>query len=104
MTRLNLLYLWKTGKRCSDYPRYLILLSVIDEWFESALAYPGVQLLNLTLPIIVESTKLTHQLPLRSALTPADWETGSDETFPTVPRGTTSSCPIQLQTVSLVND
>ncbi len=36
----------------------LILPSVIDEWFESALAYPGVQLINLTLPIILESTKL----------------------------------------------
>lgn len=36
----------------------LTLPTIIDEWFESALAYPGVQLLNLTLPIIVESTKL----------------------------------------------
>jgi PIN domain nuclease of toxin-antitoxin system len=30
----------------------------IDDWLESALAYPGVQLLDLTLPIVVESTKL----------------------------------------------
>ncbi|BAY11291.1 type II toxin-antitoxin system VapC family toxin [Calothrix sp. NIES-2098] len=31
----------------------------IDEWLTAALAYPGVQLLELTIPIIVESTKLT---------------------------------------------
>ncbi|QLE57668.1 type II toxin-antitoxin system VapC family toxin [Nostoc sp. TCL26-01] len=30
----------------------------VDEWFTEALAYPGVQLLELTIPIIVESTKL----------------------------------------------
>jgi PIN domain nuclease of toxin-antitoxin system len=30
----------------------------INEWLELALAYPGVQLLNLNLPIIVDSTKL----------------------------------------------
>jgi len=38
----------------------LILPSVIEQWFESALAYPGVQILNLTLPIIIESTQLTR--------------------------------------------
>lgn len=31
----------------------------VDEWFEEALAYPGVQLLNLTLPIIIDSTQLS---------------------------------------------
>ncbi|QSV61552.1 MAG: type II toxin-antitoxin system VapC family toxin [Dolichospermum sp. DL01] len=30
----------------------------INEWLELALTYPGVQLLNLNLPIIVDSTKL----------------------------------------------
>ncbi len=30
----------------------------IDDWLVGALAYPGVQLLDLTLPIVVESTKL----------------------------------------------
>ncbi|BAY62513.1 hypothetical protein NIES22_25870 [Calothrix brevissima NIES-22] len=30
----------------------------IDVWLTAALAYPGVQLLELTIPIIVESTKL----------------------------------------------
>ncbi len=31
----------------------------IREWLETALAYPGVRLLNLTLPIILDSTQLT---------------------------------------------
>ncbi|MDZ8081370.1 MAG: type II toxin-antitoxin system VapC family toxin [Nostoc sp. DcaGUA01] len=31
----------------------------VDEWITAALAYPGVQLLELTIPIILESTKLT---------------------------------------------
>lgn len=37
----------------------LTLPSPIEEWLTEALAYPGVQLLELTIPIIVESTKLT---------------------------------------------
>ncbi|MEH2320635.1 type II toxin-antitoxin system VapC family toxin [Nostoc sp.] len=31
----------------------------VNEWLETALAYPGVQLLNLTLPIVVDSTQLS---------------------------------------------
>lgn len=31
----------------------------VDEWINTSLTYPGVQLLNLTIPIIVESTRLT---------------------------------------------
>jgi PIN domain nuclease of toxin-antitoxin system len=30
----------------------------IDKWLEFALAYPGIQILNLSLPIIVDSTQL----------------------------------------------
>lgn len=37
----------------------LTLPSPIEEWLTEALAYPGVQLLELTIPIIVESTNLT---------------------------------------------
>jgi PIN domain nuclease of toxin-antitoxin system len=37
----------------------LTLPDPVDEWLTAALAYPGVQLLDLTIPIIVESTKLT---------------------------------------------
>lgn len=36
----------------------LTLPTAIDEWLETALAYPGIQRLDLTLPIIIESTKL----------------------------------------------
>ncbi|MCG6137817.1 MAG: type II toxin-antitoxin system VapC family toxin [Nostoc sp. LLA-1] len=39
------------GKLTLPYP--------VEEWFIVALAYPGVQLLEVTIPIIVESTKLT---------------------------------------------
>ena len=35
------------------------LCQALREWLQTALAYPGVQLLNLTLPIIVQSTQLT---------------------------------------------
>jgi PIN domain nuclease of toxin-antitoxin system len=31
----------------------------IDKWLEAALAYPGVQLLNLSLPIVIDSTQLS---------------------------------------------
>jgi PIN domain nuclease of toxin-antitoxin system len=37
----------------------LILPLTIDKWLEAALVYPGVQLLNLTLPIVVDSTQLS---------------------------------------------
>ena len=30
----------------------------VDQWLDQALAYPGVQLLNLTVPILVKSTQL----------------------------------------------
>ncbi|BCL37124.1 type II toxin-antitoxin system VapC family toxin [Nostoc sp. MS1] len=36
----------------------LTLPYTVDEWFTAALAYPGVQLLDITIPIIVESTQL----------------------------------------------
>ena len=39
--------------------KHRIGLSVpLEEWFNSALAYPGVQLLDLTLPIVMQSTQL----------------------------------------------
>ncbi len=37
----------------------LTLSIPVEEWLETAVAYPGVQLLALTIPIVVESTKLT---------------------------------------------
>ena len=43
----------------------LTLSLVVDEWLAAALAYPGVQQLELTIPIIIQSTKLTgfHRHP-----------------------------------------
>jgi PIN domain nuclease of toxin-antitoxin system len=38
----------------------LILSCSVNDWLETALAYPGVQLLNLTLPIMIEATQLTN--------------------------------------------
>jgi PIN domain nuclease of toxin-antitoxin system len=37
----------------------LVFSCPVNEWLEAALAYPGVQLLNLTLPIVVDSTQLS---------------------------------------------
>ena len=37
----------------------LTLSLAVDEWLATALAYPGVEQLELTIPIIIESTKLT---------------------------------------------
>jgi PIN domain nuclease of toxin-antitoxin system len=37
----------------------LTIPDAVDDWLSAALAYPGVQLLELTIPIIIESTKLT---------------------------------------------
>ncbi|WP_339384758.1 type II toxin-antitoxin system VapC family toxin [Tychonema sp. LEGE 06208] len=37
----------------------LTLSLAVDEWLAAALAYPGVQQLELTIPMIIQSTKLT---------------------------------------------
>ena len=37
----------------------LVFSCSVNEWLETALAYPGIQLLNLTLPIVVDSTQLS---------------------------------------------
>jgi PIN domain nuclease of toxin-antitoxin system len=48
---------WEVAKLV-EYNRLTIACS-LEEWFRSALAYPGIQLLELTLPIAIESTRLT---------------------------------------------
>jgi PIN domain nuclease of toxin-antitoxin system len=53
---ISIISCWEVAKLV-EYNR-LILSCAVDEWIELALAYPGVQLLNLTVPIVVESTKL----------------------------------------------
>ena len=47
---------WEVAKLVEN--NKLILSCSVSEWLEVALAYPGVQLINLTLPIVVESTQL----------------------------------------------
>jgi PIN domain nuclease of toxin-antitoxin system len=47
---------WEVAKLV-EYNRLKLPCS-IEEWLEHALAYPGIQLLNLTPRIVVESTKL----------------------------------------------
>jgi PIN domain nuclease of toxin-antitoxin system len=37
----------------------LVFSCSVNEWLETALVYPEVQLLNLTLPIVVDSTQLS---------------------------------------------
>ncbi len=48
---------WEIAKPV-EYDR-LVLPCSLEEWFMTAIAYPGIQLLDLTLPIIIESTRLT---------------------------------------------
>lgn len=36
----------------------LQLTCSVEEWLNTALAYPGIQLLDLTLPIVIQSTQL----------------------------------------------
>ena len=47
---------WEIAKLC-EYGR-LELPVELSEWFDAALAYPGVSLLNLTPEIAIESTRL----------------------------------------------
>ena len=54
---VNIISCWEVAKLVEL--NKLILPDPVDEWLQSALAYPGVQLINLTIPIIVESTQLT---------------------------------------------
>jgi PIN domain nuclease of toxin-antitoxin system len=54
---VSMISCWEVAKLVEN--NRLALSLAVDEWLAAALAYPGVQLLNLTIPIIVESTKLT---------------------------------------------
>ncbi|MEH2191865.1 MAG: type II toxin-antitoxin system VapC family toxin [Nostoc sp.] len=53
---ISILSCWEVAKLVEK--KRLILPVDIDKWLEATLAYPGVQLLNLSLPIIVDSTQL----------------------------------------------
>lgn len=53
---ISLYSCWEIAKLV-EYDR-LVLPCSLEEWFKAALAYPGIQLLELTLPIVIESTHL----------------------------------------------
>ena len=54
---ISLISCWEVAKAVES-GRLGLSLSVQD-WLEAAIVYLGIQLLDLTIPIIVESTKLT---------------------------------------------
>lgn len=54
---VSIISCWEVAKLVEN--NRLAMSLAVDEWLTAALAYPGVQLLNLTIPIVVESTKLT---------------------------------------------
>ncbi len=54
---ISVISCWEVAKLVEK--NRLILSIPVNEWLQKALAYPGVQLLNLTVPIIVQSTQLT---------------------------------------------
>jgi PIN domain nuclease of toxin-antitoxin system len=54
---ISLISCWEVAKLVEN--RKLAFSISVEDWLTAALAYPGVQLLELTIPIIVESTKLT---------------------------------------------
>ncbi len=53
---ISIISCWEIAKLVEK--RKLVLSIPVDEWLKVALAYPGVQLLNLTVSIVVESTQL----------------------------------------------
>jgi PIN domain nuclease of toxin-antitoxin system len=54
---ISILSCWEVAKLVEK--KRLVLPLTIDKWLETALAYPGVQLLNLSLPIVIDSTQLS---------------------------------------------
>lgn len=54
---VSIISCWEVAKLVEN--SRLILPVTVEEWITTALAYPGVQLINLTIPIIIESTQLT---------------------------------------------
>lgn len=54
---VSIISCWEVAKLVEN--SRLTLPVTVEEWITAALAYPGVQLINLTIPIIIESTQLT---------------------------------------------
>ncbi len=53
---VSIISCWEVAKLIENKKLHLSL--PIEDWLQQALAYPGIQLLPLTLPIIVDSTQL----------------------------------------------
>ena len=53
---VSIISCWEVAKLVEN--NKLVLSCSVSEWLNDALAYPRVQLLDLTLPIVVESTQL----------------------------------------------
>ena len=54
---VSLISCWEVAKAVESGRLGLSL--PVQDWLKAAIVYPGIQLLDLTIPIIVESTKLT---------------------------------------------
>lgn len=54
---VSIISCWEIAKAVEK--RKLNLSRRVDEWLDIALAYPGVQLIDLTVPIVIESTRLS---------------------------------------------
>ncbi|ACB53574.1 unknown [Crocosphaera subtropica ATCC 51142] len=55
---ISIISCWEVAKLVEN--NRLVLSCSVDEWLNGAIAYPGVQLLNLSDPIIVASTQLIN--------------------------------------------
>ncbi len=53
---VSIISCWEVAKAVESGK--LVLSIPVQEWLEAAIAYPGIQILNLTLPIIIDSTNL----------------------------------------------
>lgn len=53
---VSIISCWEVAKLVEN--QKLGLLCSVEEWLDTALTYPGIQLLNLTVPIVIESTRL----------------------------------------------
>jgi PIN domain nuclease of toxin-antitoxin system len=54
---ISIISCWEVAKLVEK--NRLVLSISVDEWLKEALAYPGVQLLSLNVPIVVQSTQLS---------------------------------------------
>ena len=54
---VSIISCWEIAKAVEK--QKLRLSRGVDEWLDVALGYPGMQLLDLTVPIVIESTKLS---------------------------------------------